>query len=75
MAKLPRRTLVVEAATHAWGTAAQRMEAVRRLGEQALDLYLSTQPRGTSRAAARQAMQRNARRGRRHSKCIAALDR
>ncbi|MDX2167805.1 MAG: hypothetical protein SF182_12100 [Deltaproteobacteria bacterium] len=69
------RTLRLECRTHAWGSAARRIELVRRLGEQALDLYLSTLAVGTSRARARQIMQRNARRGRRPSAVIAALDR
>jgi hypothetical protein len=72
----PRRpTLRLQSRTLTWGSAAQRVDLVRRLGEQALDLYLSTLRVGTSRARARQIMQRNARRGRRASAVIAALDR
>jgi len=75
MTQARRRTLRVDAATHAWGTAAQRIDAVRRLGDQALDLFLSSLPSGTARARARLIMQRNARRGRRPSKVIAWLSR
>jgi hypothetical protein len=70
-----RRVLRLDAASHGWGTAAQRIAAVRRLGEQALDLYWSTLPSGTTRARARVVMQRNARRGRRPSAVIDSLSR
>lgn len=70
-----RGALRLDRPTHAWGNPIQRIAAVRRLGEQALDLYWSTLPSGTTRARARLIMQRNARRGRRPSAVIASLSR
>jgi hypothetical protein len=70
-----QRVLRLDAPTHAWGNPIQRVAAVRRLGEQALDLYWSTLPSGTTRARARLIMQRNARRGRRPSAVIDSLSR
>lgn len=67
MARLPRRDLASEASKHFHGTAEERMLAARRLGEEALDLYLASQPPGVTREQARRLLQRNKNRGRRPS--------
>lgn len=43
------------------------MLAARRLGEEALDLYLSSLPPGVTRQQARRLLQHNKNRGRLHS--------
>ena len=75
MSAARRRTDRVDSTQHVWGTPSERMTGVLRLGNRALDLFLSTLPAGTSRARARVIMQRNASRGRRFSKVIASLSR
>lgn len=70
MAGLPTRDLAAEAAKHFRGTPGERMEAAMRLGREALDLFLATQPPGTSRQVARLILQRNKHRGRRPSVVI-----
>jgi hypothetical protein len=67
MASTRRRDLQVERAKFFSGDPAERVETVLWLGEQALDLYLASLPRGTSRCEARARMQRHARFGRRRS--------
>jgi hypothetical protein len=67
MARLPKRDLSAEAAKHFHGTPSERMESALRLGREALALFLSMQPPGTSPELARQILQRNKRRGRRPS--------
>lgn len=75
MARLPPRDRCAEVAKHFHGTPANRVLAVLRLGEDALDLFLATLPAGTSRADARALMQRNRHRGRQRSAVIHAINR
>ena len=63
------RTLDSEAAKFFKGTAEERMRAALEGGELALQLYLATQPPGTSREEARLRLQRAAHAGRRPSRC------
>ena len=67
MARLPRRDLVSEVAKHFGGTPGERVTAALRLGREALDLFLATQPAGVSRQVARRILQRNKNRGRQPS--------
>ena len=64
MGVFPRRDLRAEAHKHFHGNAEQRILTALRLGQEALDLYLTRLPAGTTRAEARRAMQRNTHRGR-----------
>jgi hypothetical protein len=70
MTELPERCLSTEVAKHFRGTPGSRIEAALRLGRNVLDLFLATQPPGTSRHAARLILQRNTHRGRRPSAVI-----
>lgn len=67
MASFAKRDLASEAAKHFRGTAEERILEARRLGEEVLDLFLASQPPGTTRADARRTLQRNTHRGRRPS--------
>jgi len=67
MARFPRRDLASEASKHFQGTPEERILAARRLGEEALDHYLASQPPGITREQARRLLQRNKNRGRLHS--------
>ncbi|HUM01323.1 MAG TPA: hypothetical protein VL084_03490 [Thermoanaerobaculia bacterium] len=62
------RTLDSEAARHFKGTPGERVRSSLEAGEMALELFLSTQPPGTSREAARRRLQRAAHHGRRPSR-------
>ena len=75
MTQLPARDLRAELERHFWGTPEQRVLAAVRLGEQALDVFLASQPPGTSRERARRLLQRNRNRGRHRSGAIEALER
>jgi hypothetical protein len=67
VARLPKRDLTAEVAKHFRGTSAERMVTALRLGREALDLFLATQPVGMTRQAARRILQRNKNRGRQPS--------
>lgn len=67
MTNLPKRDLASEAAKHFRGSAEDRILEARRLGEEILDVFLASQPPGTTRAQARHTLQRNTHRGRRPS--------
>ena len=74
MTRLSARDLSEELGKHFAGTPDTRVRAALRLGEQALDLFLATLPRGTTRRRARTIMQRNRHPGRRRSKVAGAPD-
>jgi hypothetical protein len=65
--KLAARDLASEIRKHFQGTPEERILQAMRLGQQALDIFQATLAPGTSRAAAREIMQRNKRHGRRPS--------
>lgn len=67
MARLPQRDLATEVAKHFRGTPGERIATAIRLGREALDLFLATQPVGMTRQAARRILQRNKNRGRQPS--------
>lgn len=68
--QLRRRDLAAEVAKHLRGTPAQRCVEAERLGEEALRLFLATQPPGTSRAEALATLRRNKHRGRQRSRVM-----
>ena len=67
MALLPPRDLRAELSKHFRGTPGERFALSLRLGEEAIDLFLATQPAGMTRTAARAPLQRKKNRGRRPS--------
>ena len=67
MASIPPRDLAAEVAKHFHGSPRERLLTSLRLGEEALTLFLATQPPGASRREARFLLQRNKNRGRRFS--------
>ena len=70
MATLPPRDLAEEVSKHFKGTPEERLLRALRLGRRDLDLFLSTQPPGTSRDEAREILRRNKHRGRRPSRVM-----
>ena len=68
MTRLAERDLCEEVRKHFAGTAATRVAAALRLGEQALALFLATLPPGTTRREARAMMQRKRHPGRRRAR-------
>ena len=72
MGRFSARDLANEAAKHFQGTPGERIIQARRLGEEALDLFLAMQPGDMSRAAAREILRRNKHRGRRPSRVMDA---
>ena len=67
MARLPARDWNAEVEKHFRGSASERVAQALRLGREALELFLSTLPAGTSVEQARAILQRNKNRGRRRS--------
>jgi hypothetical protein len=74
MPRAPRRDLQTEIAKHFRGTPSERVETALRLGRQALDAFLATLPKGTTREQARAILQRNKNRGRRPCRVLRDLD-
>ncbi|MCK6557313.1 hypothetical protein L6Q96_22460 [Candidatus Binatia bacterium] len=68
--QLPGRDLAAAVAKHFRGTPAQRCAEAERLGEEALRLFLATQPPRTSRAQALATLRRNKHRGRQRSRVM-----
>jgi len=74
MGRLARRDLSEEVRKHFAGTAQARVRTALDLGRQALDLYLASLPRGTTRRRARTLLQRHRQIGRRRSAVVRACD-
>lgn len=66
----PSRDLAGEISKHFKGTPEERLELALRLGRRAVELFLATQPPGTTEAQAREILRRNKHRGRRHSRVM-----
>jgi hypothetical protein len=69
MGVLPDRDLKSEAAKHFKGTPAERFELARRLGREALELFMAAHPE-MSRSEAREELRRQKHAGRRPSRVI-----
>ncbi len=72
MALIPPRGLDQEVAKHFQGTPEERMLLALRLGQEALHLFHSTLPAGTTLAEAREILRLNKQRGRQPSKVMEA---
>ncbi len=70
--RLPRRSIDDLVAKHFQGTPEQRVVQAWRLGREALEIFLATQPPGTTREEALRILRRNTHRGRRPSRAMDA---
>ena len=71
MSRLPARDLKTEASKHFKGTVEERLRRALRLGRDSLEIFLATQPPGTTRMEARAILRRNKQLGRRKSRVMA----
>jgi endonuclease V-like protein UPF0215 family len=70
MSEIPERDLAAEAAKHFQGTPEERVRLALELGRRALEIFLASQPPGTTVEEARRILRRNKHRGRRPSRVM-----